>query len=97
MREQVEQALEAYVRPALREHCGEVKVTRIEGGTVYVRMLGQCAGCASLYYTLDGLVEDALKAHVPGVERVELDTFDMDFYQYARSLLRNTSGKGPSA
>lgn len=88
MRAEVERALDQYARPRLREHCGEVQVTRIEGGTVYVRLLGQCAGCASAYYTIDEVIEAVLKEHVPGVEHVELDNFDMELYQYAKQLLK---------
>lgn len=88
MREAIEQALDEYARPILREHCGEVEVTRIQGDTVYVRLLGQCAGCAAAYYTTDEVLERVLRQHVPGVEHVELDTLDLDLYQYARQLLR---------
>ena len=88
MREALEQALDEYARPILREHCGEVEVTRIQGDTVYVRLLGQCAGCAAAYYTADEVLERVLRQHVPGVEHVELDTLDLDLYQYARQLLR---------
>lgn len=87
MREQVERALDTYARPALREHCGEVEVTRIEGDTVYIRLLGQCAGCASAYYTVDELLENTLRRHVPGVAHVVLDTCDRELYDYARALL----------
>lgn len=95
-KEQVEQALDIWVRPALREHLGEVQVTRLEGDTVYVRLLGQCAGCASAYYTLDALIEQSLKERVPGVARVKLDTYDMDFYQYAKDLLRDAADRQES-
>lgn len=88
MREAIEQALDEYARPILREHCGEVEVTRIQGDTVYVRLLGQCVGCAAAYYTVDEVLERVLRQHVPGVEHVELDTLDLDLYQYARQLLR---------
>lgn len=88
MQEAIEQALDEYARPILREHCGEVEVTRIQGDTVYVRLLGQCAGCAAAYYTVDEVLERVLRQHVPGVEHVELDTLDLDLYQYARQLLR---------
>lgn len=88
MREAIEQALDEYARPILREHCGEVEVTRIQGDTVYVRLLGQCAGCAAAYYTVDEVLERVLRQHVPGVEHVELDPLDLDLYQYARQLLR---------
>ena len=87
-REAIEQALDDSARPILREHCGEVEVTRIQGDTVYVRLLGQCAGCAAAYYTVDEVLERVLRQHVPGVEHVELDTLDLDLYQYARQLLR---------
>lgn len=88
MREAIEQALDEYARPILREHCGEVEVTRIQGDTVYVRLLGQSAGCAAADYTADEVLERVLRQHVPGVEHVELDTLDLDLYQYARQLLR---------
>ena len=88
MREAIEQALDEYARPILREHCGEVEVTRLQGDTDYVRLLGQCAGCAAAYYTVDEVLERVLRQHVPGVEHVELDTLDLDLYQYARQLLR---------
>ena len=88
MREAIEQALDEDARPILREHCGEVEVTRIQGDTVYVRLLGQCAGCAAADYTADEVLERVLRQHVPGVEHVELDTLDLDLYQYARQLLR---------
>ena len=65
-----------------------MEVTRIQGDTVYVRLLGQCAGCAAAYYTVDEVLERVLRQHVPGVEHVELDTLDLDLYQYARQLLR---------
>ena len=84
MREAIEQALDEYARPILREHCGEVEVTRIQGDTVYVRLLGQCAGCAAAYYTVDEVLERVLRQHVPGVEHEEQDTLDLDLYQYAR-------------
>ena len=88
MRTQIERVLDQYARPQLREHCGEVEVTSIENGTVRVRLLGQCAGCANAYYTVDEFLEKVLKEHVPGVKRVELDTFDTELYQYARQLLK---------
>ena len=87
MRKEIERVLDEYARPALREHCGEVEVTSIEGDTVHVRLLGQCAGCASAYYTVDELLEKVLREHVPGVEHVVLDTYDMELYRYARRLL----------
>ena len=88
MREAIEQALDEYARPILREHCGEVEVTRIQGDTVYVRLLGQCAGCAAAYYTVDEVLHRVLRQPVKGVEHVELAYIDLALYPYARQLLR---------
>lgn len=94
MRELVEQALDLYARPALREHCGEVEVTGIQGDTVHVRLLGQCASCAFSYYTVDELLEKVLREHVPGIRHVVQDTFDMEMYQYAKQLLAHQRESG---
>ncbi len=40
----MEAALEEKVRPALRAHGGDIAIDRLEGKTLYVKMLGQCAG-----------------------------------------------------
>ena len=84
----LEQLLETLVRPALRAHNGDVELVGYQDGILRLRMLGQCAGCAAAYYTVDEVLERVLRQHVPGVEHVELDTLDLDLYQYARQLLR---------
>ena len=43
----IETVLEEKVRPALRAHGGEIQVDRLENGVLYVKLLGQCAGCPS--------------------------------------------------
>ncbi len=85
-REEVEKALDEYSRPFLREHMGDVKVTRIEDDTVFVSFLGECAACAMVASTMDS-VESALRKHVPGVEHVVMDTMDLDFYRHAKAFL----------
>ena len=92
MRELIEQCLNDAVRPLLHSHGGEVEVTAIEGGTVHIRLLGQCAGCASAYYTLDEVIEARLRAEVPGVMRVVLDDGALELYRDARALIRQEKG-----
>lgn len=87
MWEQIEQVLDAHVRPYLREHGGDLKLVRVEGNTVYVRLLGQCAACSSAYDTVGEVVETALQAHIPSIRQVLLEPYDMEFYQYAKQLL----------
>ena len=45
---------------------------------------------------MDALIEQSLKERVPGVARVKLDTYDMDFYQYAKDLLRDAADRQES-
>ncbi len=92
MQHEIERALDRHIRPALREHGGDVEVVRVEGDTVFVRLLGQCSSCASAYYTVDDLIEAPLREHVPGIEHVVLDEYDMELYRYARELLANQTG-----
>ncbi|MFR1617022.1 MAG: NifU family protein [Dysosmobacter welbionis] len=42
---QIEAVLDEKVRPSLRAHGGELEIDHLEGGVLYIRLLGQCAGC----------------------------------------------------
>lgn len=43
----VEAVLDEKVRPSLRSHGGAIEVDRLENRVLYVKLLGQCAGCPS--------------------------------------------------
>ena len=62
---QIEAVLDEKVRPALRAHGGEISVDRLEDGVLYVKLLGQCAGCPSADLTNETLVEAELTAALP--------------------------------
>ena len=69
--ERIEAAMEEKVRPALRSHGGDISIDHVEGKTVYVKLLGQCAGCPSADLTNETIVEAELKAALPElVEKV---------------------------
>ena len=55
--ERIEAAMEEKVRPALRSHGGDISIDHVEGKTVYVKLLGQCAGCPSADLTNETIVE----------------------------------------
>ena len=65
--ERIEAAMEEKVRPALRSHGGDISIDHVEGKTVYVKLLGQCAGCPSADLTNETIVEAELKAALPEV------------------------------
>ena len=90
--ERVEAALEEKVRPALRAHGGDIAIDRLEGKTLYVKMLGQCAGCPSADLTNETIVEAELKAALPElVEKVAVvQTVSDELWEQAKRLLRFT-------
>ena len=78
--ERIEAAMEEKVRPALRSHGGDISIDHVEGKTVYVKLLGQCAGCPSADLTNETIVEAELKAVV--------QTVSDELGEQAKKLLR---------
>ncbi len=68
--EKVKQALEE-VRPALKEHGGDVELVGTdEDNTVKVRLQGACQGCPGAAMTMRMGIERILKEKVPEVKEV---------------------------
>ena len=60
------------VRPYMQSHGGDVELVKVEADTVYVKLHGACNGCSMSAVTLRNGVEEALKEHVPEIQRVEV-------------------------
>ena len=59
------------IRPQLQNDGGDVELVSVEDdGTVKVRLMGHCAGCAMSQQTLKFGIERALKTHIPEVKEV---------------------------
>ena len=58
------------LRPYLVGDGGDIEFVKYEDGIVYIKMLGACAGCALIDYTLKDGVEMAIKDEVPEVKEV---------------------------
>ena len=88
--ERIEAALEEKVRPSLRAHGGDISIDHVEGKTVYVKLLGQCAGCPSADLTNETVVEAELTAALPEVvEKVAVvQTVSDELWEQAKKLLR---------
>ncbi len=88
---QIESILEEKVRPTLRSHGGEIQIDHLENGVLYVKMLGQCAGCPSADLTNESLVEAELTAAVPElVEKVVVvQNVSDELWEQAKRLLRD--------
>ena len=88
--ERIEAAMEEKVRPSLRAHGGDISIDHVEGKTVYVKLLGQCAGCPSADLTNETIVEAELKAALPDLveKAVVVQTVSDELWEQAKKLLR---------
>ena len=86
----IEAVLEERVRPALRAHGGEIAVDRLEDGVLYVKLLGQCAGCPSADLTSETVVEAELVKALPELVRrvAVVQTVSDELWEQAKKLLR---------
>ena len=87
----IEGVLDRQVRPSLRAHGGEIQVDRLENKVLYVKLLGQCAGCPSADLTNETLVEaEVVKALPELVEKVTvIQTVSDELGEQAKRLLRD--------
>jgi Fe-S cluster biogenesis protein NfuA len=68
---QIKELLETRVRPAVAQDGGDITFVSFDGGVVYLKMQGACAGCPSSTATLKMGIENLLKHYVPEVIAVE--------------------------
>ena len=87
----IEAVLDEKVRPALRAHGGELEIDRLEDRVLYVKLLGQCAGCPSADLTNETVIEaEVVKALPALVERVAVvQTISDELWEQAKRLLRD--------
>ena len=58
------------LRPFLVGDGGDIEFVEYKDDVVYVKLLGACAGCSLIDYTLKDGVESAIKEEVPSVKEV---------------------------
>ncbi len=58
------------LRPFLIGDGGDIEFVKYEDNIVYIKMLGACAGCSLIDYTLKDGIEQAIKDEVPEVKEV---------------------------
>ena len=58
------------LRPYLIGDGGDIEFVKYENNIVYIKMLGACAGCALIDYTLKDGIEMAIKEEVPEVKEI---------------------------
>jgi Thioredoxin-like proteins and domains len=68
---EVELVLEK-IRPALKEHHGNLKVVDIKGDEVYLQFEGGCTDCPIVDVSVKEVVDLALKGNLDWVKKVEI-------------------------
>lgn len=67
--DQVKEALEL-IRPAIQLDGGDIKLAKVQDGTVTVQLFGTCEECPISPVTLKQGVERILREKVPGITQV---------------------------
>lgn len=67
---QIKELIETRVRPAVANDGGDIIYRGFNGGIVFLKMQGACAGCPSSTETLKHGIESLLKHYVPEVTEV---------------------------
>ena len=70
LRRRVEEALDM-IRPAIEMDGGNVEVSEIADGIVYVHMQGACGSCPSSTMTLKAGIERILTEQIPEIKSVQ--------------------------
>lgn len=72
---EIKSALDAFVRPLLHSHNGDIELKGIEeGGVVRLRLLGACASCMGAEQTIRDVVVAAIRESCPEVNEVRVES-----------------------
>ena len=70
MIEKINKIITEEVKPQLALHDGDIEVIKVENGVVEIKFLGACKGCPSAKFTIEDVVEKALKEKIPEIVKV---------------------------
>ena len=89
MPETLESIIDAYIRPALHEHGGDMEVLEVADGVVRFRLTGRCSGCPAAAITTEELIRSELTQRLPGItDAVLVQQVSDDLISQARKILR---------
>ena len=60
------------IRPFLINEGGNIEFIRYDSntGTIFIKMIGACAECSYIDYTLNEIIKDALQEEIPEIKKV---------------------------
>lgn len=69
MEQKIKEVLDE-IRPYLINEGGNIEFVKYEDNIVYVKMMGACAECVGMDFTLNEVIEEALKEEIPEIKGV---------------------------
>ena len=89
-RSQIETILENDIRPYLKSHGGDIRLTQIYDDSISVCLTGACSGCPSADLDTKKYIESIFKSHNVGISRVEIeDIIPSHMLQLAKKILQH--------
>ena len=86
--EEIQQAVDQEILPALRSHGGGLTLLRLEEQVLYFRLTGQCCGCPSAWLTAEEAIKAPLMERFPTLRDVVVDTdLDEEMVALAKQVL----------
>lgn len=72
MKEQIDKIMDVInaLRPFLISEGGDIEFVKYENNIVYIKMIGSCANCEMLDFTLKDGIEATLKSEIPEILQV---------------------------
>ncbi|GAB6066111.1 hypothetical protein JCM9492_12030 [Aquifex pyrophilus] len=70
------------IRPALKEHQGELRLVDIRDDVVYLSFEGGCSSCPVVDISLKNLVDTVIKGNLRWVRKVEITQQKYDLGQF---------------
>lgn len=88
---QLEQFLDAKIRPVLRQHEGDIAVVSLSAGTVTLQLLGMCSGCPGAMATTGEFIREEVSAAFPDIRSVVFNGVSDDLIAQAKAMLSHSS------
>lgn len=72
LKEQIDKIMDVInaLRPFLISEGGDIEFVKYENNIVYIKMIGSCANCEMLDFTLKDGIEATLKSEIPEILQV---------------------------
>lgn len=58
------------LRPFLINDGGNIEFIKLENNIVYIKMLGSCANCQFVDYTIADVIFNAIQEEIPEIEKI---------------------------